>query len=88
MTELNLDLDGDGEVEENELKIYTRRVAVQRRIAILSFIALLLSGAWIMVGMDEERLVAMGSLLDLYFITLGGIIATYMGAEAYTSASR
>jgi hypothetical protein len=41
-----------------------------------------------MVGMDEERLVAMGSLLDLYFITLGGIIATYMGAEAYTSASR
>jgi hypothetical protein len=84
----NIDLDNDGVIEEDEVDIMKRRLALQRRIATFAFIALLVSGGWLMFGMEETRLQAMGNLLDLYFITLGGIIATYMGSEAYATANR
>ena len=84
----NLDLDGDGVVEDNEMALYMKRRTVQRRMAIASMIALVATGTWMVLGMPAERLEAMGSLLDLYWVTLGGVIATYMGAEAYSSASK
>lgn len=84
----NFDLDQDGTVEEDEIRILKRRLALQRRIATFSFLALIASGAWLMFGMTETRLEKMGSLLDLYFVTLGGVIATYMGSEAYATANR
>lgn len=84
----NFDLDNDGVIEEDEVVIMKRRLALQRRLAIFSFLALIVSGGWLLFGMDEMRLQAMGNLLDLYFITLGGIIATYMGSEAYATANR
>lgn len=84
----NIDLDGDGVVEDNEMALYMKRRTVQRRMAIASMIALVATGTWMVLGMPAERLEAMGSLLDLYWVTLGGVIATYMGAEAYSSASK
>ena len=83
----NLDLDGDGVVGKKEMDLYMLRRTVQRRMAITSMVALIATGTWMVLGMPADRLEAMGSLLDLYWITLGGVIATYMGAEAYSTAS-
>lgn len=83
-----VDLDGDGKVEEYEIGMFKKRMATQRRMAIVSLIAMIGTGTWIAFGMDAERLESMGSLLDLYFITLGGVVAAYMGAEAFASTQR
>lgn len=83
-----IDLDGDGKIEEYELDMFRKRLATQRKMAIISLVAMIGTGSWIAFGMDAERLTAMGSLLDLYFITLGGVVAAYMGAEAFASTRR
>ena len=83
-----IDLDGDGKIEEYELNMFRKRLSTQRKMAIISLVAMIGTGSWIAFGMDAERLTAMGSLLDLYFITLGGVVAAYMGAEAFASTRR
>ena len=84
----NIDLDGDGEVEQNELDLYIRRRNTQRNFAIVAMASLVIMGAWIGFFATETRLQSIGALLDLFWITMGGIIATYMGAEAYSDVNK
>lgn len=82
---LDIDLDRDGVVEEDEVEIVKRRVSTHRKLALMAMLALLASGGWIIGVTDAEKVEALGGVLDLYWITLGGIIATYMGAEIWAS---
>jgi len=82
---LDIDLDRDGVVEEDEVEIVKRRVSTHRKLAILAMLALVVSGGWIIGVTESEKVEALGGVLDLYWITLGGIIATYMGAEVWSS---
>lgn len=82
---LDIDLDRDGVVEEDEVEIVKRRVATHRKLALMAMLALLASGGWIIGVTDAEKVEALGGVLDLYWITLGGIIATYMGAEIWAT---
>jgi NO-binding membrane sensor protein with MHYT domain len=82
---LDIDLDRDGVVEEDEVDIVKRRVATHRKIALVAMAALIASGGWIIGVTETEKIEALGGVLDLYWITLGGVVATYMGAEIWAS---
>lgn len=88
MSKEQLDINGDGKIQKNELKMYNRKMITQRNMAIASLIAIILAGGYLLAVAPETRLEAMGSLLDLYWITLGGVIATYMGTETYSYINR
>jgi len=81
----NNDIDGDGVIEQDEVDIVKKRVATHRTMAIFAMIALVGSGGYIVAFADPSQIEAYGSALDLFWITLGGIIATYMGAEIWAS---
>lgn len=81
------DLDGDGVLNEDEAKLYRKRLRVQRRIAILSFVAILLMGFGIVIftGFEFitiEMVEGFSTFLGWFFTILGGIVLAYMGIEA------
>ena len=88
MSGSDIDLNHDGIVDEKEMDLNLIKRTTQRRMAIVSLIAILATGFYIAFGASPERLASLGSLLDLFWITLGGVIATYMGSEAYTLGRR
>lgn len=81
------DLDNDGKVDVTEKKEYVSKLRTQQRLAIAAISALIITGLWLAVGASIERLDHIGGLLDIYWITLGGVIATYMGAEAWVTTA-
>ena len=81
----SFDLDNDGVIEEDEVAIVKRRVATHRKLAMFSALLLGVSGMWIISYTPTDKVEALGGVLDLYWVTLGGIIATYMGAEVWAS---
>lgn len=79
------DLDGDGEVDTYEQKIYERKAVNRRRMAWLSLIALIVSGFCLMFLVPEKRLAQLNGILELYWISLGGIVGAYVGISAWVS---
>lgn len=80
-----LDLDGDGKVEREERTIFERKNKTQQRLALAAMFALIVSGLWLVFFASPEKINSVGTVLDFYWITLGGVIATYMGSEAWIS---
>lgn len=79
------DFNKDGTLGKDEVEIVKRRVSTHRKLAIASMATLVFSGIWIITMSNVETIKALGSVLDLYWITLGGVIATYMGSEVWAS---
>jgi hypothetical protein len=79
------DLNQDGKLSEEELKIYEKRAINRRRMAWLSLIALIVSGFSMMFFVSEERLARLDGILELYWISLGGIVGAYVGISAWAS---
>ena len=90
MTENNRDLDGDGVVEETELAVYLRKLRVQRRMAVASFIfipvyviaivAMLATGI-----LNAEEVSSLTGLSGLFITGMFGVVATYFGVEYFLS---
>lgn len=80
------DIDHDGKISEREFRFVERRLNTTRKMAIISLGALLGKAVYIMAFMPIDRIEVIGSLLDMTTIVLGGIVATYMGAAAYTTS--
>lgn len=79
------DLDGNGEIDKHELQLIKNKLKTQRIIAVAAFILISFLGVYIAIWMPLERIEQVSTALDLLWVTLGGVIATYMGAEAYVS---
>jgi hypothetical protein len=54
-------------------------------MAWLSLIALIVSGIAIMFFIPMNRLTSLNGLLELYFISLGGIVGAYVGISTWMS---
>lgn len=80
-----MDLNGDGKIDGEELDIHKNKLRTQKRIALIALATLCFLGLYIAIFAPLDRLAQIGNVLDLLFITLGGVIATFMGAEAYVS---
>jgi hypothetical protein len=79
-----IDVDNDGRVSEQELKIYEMRAANRRRMAWVSLLAMILTAAALVFFVPDSRLDKLKDLLDLYWIALGGVVGAYVGISAWT----
>lgn len=80
-----LDLSGDGKVDDKEMQIYERRAVNRRRMAWFSLVTLVLSGFALMFLVPEKRLPQLNGILELYWISLGGIVGAYVGISSWVS---
>lgn len=83
--EVKIDINGDGVVAADELEIHKSKMKTQRRIAFIALLTLCFLGIYITIYLPIDRVAQVAVALDLLWVTLGGVIATYMGAEAYIS---
>lgn len=85
----SLDLNNDGMIDQYELEIFNKKTKTQRWMAIGSFVTIIMIGSYITFFMPETRLLALSSgVLDVFWITLGGIVATYMGYSAFIDMTK
>jgi hypothetical protein len=80
-----LDLSGDGKVDEREWLLYDRKDRSRRNMARVSLIALIISGFSFMFLVPESRLQQLNGILELYWISLGGIVGAYVGISTWVS---
>jgi len=80
-----IDIDNDGKVSKKEEEIYEKKAINRRRMAWVSLIAMILSGFALMFLIPEARLQKLGPMLDLYWISLGGITGAYVGISTWMS---
>jgi cytochrome bd-type quinol oxidase subunit 2 len=80
-----IDLDGDGVVSKKEEEIYERKAKNRRRMAWLSLVALIASGFSLMFLVPENRLAQLNGILELYWLSLGGIVGAYVGMSAWSA---
>jgi|TARA_R100000963_G_C4636811_1_gene100800 hypothetical protein len=57
----------------------------RRRMAWVALLAIVAAGLYIVTMVPENRLTKLSSLLDLWFISLGGIVGAYMGFATWAS---
>lgn len=84
---MNPDLNGDGQVTDQETLITERRLRVQRRIAIIAFamniiVAGILIGA-ALTGITEQKATQLENLLAMWWVGSWGIVATYFGTSTW-----
>ena len=80
-----IDIDGDGVVSKKEEEIYERKAKNRRRMAWLSLAALIASGFSLMFLVPENRLAQLNGILELYWLSLGGIVGAYVGMSAWSA---
>ena len=79
-----IDVTVDGFVTEKEIEIYEQRAKNRRRMAWVSLVAMIITAFALMFYVDEKRLGTLSGLLELYWLGLGGVVATYVGVSAWS----
>ena len=80
-----IDLNKDGTVSKKEEELYEKKAKNRRSMAWVSLIAMIASGFAIMFLIPEARLQKINAMLDLYWISLGGIVGAYVGISTRMS---
>lgn len=81
----DVDLDKDGNIDTYEQRIYERKAVNRRRMAWVSLVALIVSGFCLMFLVPDNRLTQLNGILELYWLSLGGIVGAYVGISAWAS---
>jgi len=92
------DADGDGNITEEEIALYERRVRfenedkkedAQRNMAWFALAGMLLYPFAVVLavalGLDEAASV-LGSMASVYFVSVAAIVAAFYGGQAYTKS--
>lgn len=83
--EETIDLNNDGEISKMEEEAYERKAKNRRAMAWVALIAIIISGFALMFFISEARLSKLSSILDLYWVSLGGIVGAYVGISTWMS---
>ena len=81
----DIDLNKDGKVSQKEEELYEKKAKNRRLMAWVSLVAMVASGFAIMFLIPEARLQKINAMLDLYWISLGGIVGAYVGISTWMS---
>lgn len=79
------DINKDGVLDKQELDFYKEREKYQRKMSYISLAAIIITASFLLVVVDADKLSKFDDILDMYFITLGGVIATSMGVGAWAT---
>lgn len=84
----NVDLNNDGVISEDELKLLEARLKTRRRLAVVSFVVnvllmFVLVGATLFGFLNSDMASSLAALLPMFWVGSWGIIAAYIGAEAW-----
>jgi len=82
------DLDGDGIVTEDEVKLSNLMVkhAAQTRLSYMAMFSMMVVTALLFLPIfPDTRINALGDLITLFYISNASIVGTYMGVTAYMS---
>ena len=89
------DIDGDGEVTDQELERHQQVVELelreekadsQKQMAWVAMISMVLFSAFLMLpAMPDSRVQALSDLLGLFYIAQASIVDAYFGATAFMS---
>ena len=89
------DIDGDGEVTDQELERHQQVVELelreekadsQKQMAWVAMISMVLFSVFLMLpAMPDSRVQALSDLLGLFYIAQASIVAAYFGATAFMS---
>ena len=84
----DIDLDKDGSVSNKEYELYEKKAINRRRIAWVSLVALITSGFYVIMFMPDTRIDQLNGVIELFWITLGGIVGAYVGISSWVSRGR
>lgn len=65
--------------EEKEIEMENRRWKHRRRLAYLSFLALIVTVGLVFFAIPKEKLEVLSNVITWIFFTFGGIIGAYVG---------
>lgn len=80
-----LDFNGDGVVDDREIQILKDRELYRRKLSYIALAGIIGASTYLIGFADISRVESVNGLLDMYFITLGGVIAASMGVEAWAT---
>lgn len=80
---IDADMNGDGKIDDFEEQAYERKAKNRRRMAWVSLIAMILTAFALIFIVPEARLEKLDGLLELYWISLGGIVGAYVGISSW-----
>ena len=78
-----IDLNKDGSVDMNEQEIYEKKAVNRRRMAWVSLAAMIATAFAVLFFVPETKLDRIKDMLDLYWISLGGIVGAYVGISTW-----
>lgn len=90
----NLDRNGDGAVNNTDEKLIElensdRKQDIQRKLAVAAFISMVALMGYVLLGnVASERIEAMSNLIEMFYISMAGIIAAFFGADAFITTRK
>ncbi len=82
----NADLDGDGKLDEREIRLYERKSGTIRQMALASLIALFILGALIFLPIiPDKRIELTADHYSILVFVFGSLVGAYMGVTAWQS---
>jgi len=74
----------DSDNKEEEFQIHRRKVRAQRHMATVALFVMILFTAFLLTPLIPiDRINALSDLSAMFYISMGGIIAAYMGVSAW-----
>ena len=77
------DLDGDGKLSIEEMRLYDRKARNRSMMAWFALGSMVFSGLCLMFLVSEDRLPQLKGMLELYWLSLGGIVGSYVGIATW-----
>lgn len=78
-----VDINKDGIVNDKEQELYEKKAVNRRRMAWVSLLAMIATAFAVLFFVPETKLDRIKDMLDLYWISLGGIVGAYVGISTW-----
>ncbi|MBC8427391.1 MAG: hypothetical protein H8D97_00720 [Proteobacteria bacterium] len=79
------DLNGDGKLDTNEIKLANLRWEARRRMAWISLFSVIIVTLCLLFTVSPEKLKVLDETISWFYISMASIIASYLGFSTWAS---